>query len=112
MRPEELCWFEDVLMLQECDFCHDGLGIKSYGCRNFEYEGNRVLAEKSVNLLAACLECARLIDGEAWPELTERVFEEFLERNGVRRKEAFAVRMRIEEIHQMFRQHLVCAGHS
>lgn len=112
MRAEELRWTEDVFMLQECDFCHDGLGMKSYGCRNFEYEGNKVLTEKSVNLLSGCLECSRLIDGEAWVELTERVFEEFLERNGVRRKEASAVKMRIEEIHQMFREHLVCAGHS
>lgn len=112
MRSEDLRWVEGSFMAHECDFCHDGVGMKSYGCRNFEYEGNRVLAGKTVNLLAACLDCAQLIDAEAWPELTERVFEEFLERNGVRRKEAWAVRLRIEEIHQMFREHLVCAGHS
>lgn len=112
MRSEELGWIQSSFMAHECDFCHDGNGMKSYGCRNFEYEGNRVVAGKTVNLLAACLDCAQLIDSEAWPELTERVFEEFLERNGVRRKEAWAVRMRIEEIHQMFREHLVSAGHS
>lgn len=112
MRLKELQWTESIHAVQECDFCHEGLGMKSYGCRNFEYEGNRVLNGKTVNLFMACMACSQLIDGEAWEELTDYVFEAFLERNGARRKEAFPVRMRIEEIHQMFREHMVFAGHS
>jgi hypothetical protein len=111
MRLKEILWIETTPALQECDFCHEGLGISSYGCRNFEYEGNRVLSGK-VNLLMACLPCSQMIEAGAWEELTECAFEAFLQRNGTRRKEALPVRMRIDEIHQMFREHMVFVGNS
>ena len=112
MRSEGLRWIEGTYMLQECDFCHECRGIKSYGCRDFEYEGNRVLNGRNLSLLSACRRCAHLIDEEEWPELTDRVFDEFLRRNGVRRLDGLAVRMRIEEIHRMYREHLIFAGHT
>jgi len=112
IRLGEMRWMENISPMPECDFCHEDIGTKSYGCRKFEYEGNRVLGGENVNLLLACAECSWLIEASAWHDLTDRVFEVFLQRNGARRKESLPVRMRIEEIHEMLREHIVCAGHT
>ena len=90
------------------DFCLECSIANSYACQDFSYEDNQVFGEKLVGIFFACRECAGLIDLNAWNDLTEHVFDTFLFRNEVCRLDALQVRVRIAEVHQMFREHRIC----
>ena len=99
---------DSILAIPECDFCQEFCGVKSYVCHDYAYEDNRVFGRNPSGMLFACRACSGFIDLNAWAELTDYVFETFLVRNAVRRRDSLPVRVRIGEMHQMFRDHRIC----
>ena len=66
-----------------------------------------MFAHESVGAWAACKECARLVDGGNWSELTERALAQFKKTHGYSREEEPYFREQFREIHQLFKQNMV-----
>ena len=92
--------------LSPCDFCAEFPNAKGYTCRDFSYEGNFAFGEP-VGVFLACQECSKLIDLGGWDALTNRAFEAFLRRSKVLRTDGLRVRLRITDLHQTIREHLL-----
>lgn len=90
-----------------CDFCTAEPTHRLYACRNFVWLNHTIFAHESVGAWAACEECARLVDGGKWAELTERALAQFKIIHGYSAQEERYFRERFREIHQLFQEHRI-----
>jgi hypothetical protein len=90
-----------------CDFCTAEPVHRLYACRNFMWLKHAMFAHESIGAWAACEECALLVDGGKWAELTERALAQFKSIHGYSACEEPFFRERFREIHQLFRENLV-----
>jgi hypothetical protein len=90
-----------------CDFCTAEPVHRLYSCRNFTWLKHAMFAHESIGACAACEECARLVDGGKWSELTERALAQFKRIHGYSAREEPFFRERFGEIHQLFKQNMV-----
>jgi hypothetical protein len=90
-----------------CDFCTAEPTHRLYVCRNFMWLKHAMFAHESIGAWCACKECARLVDGCKWSELTERALAQFKRIHGYSADEEAYFREQFREIHELFREHLV-----
>jgi hypothetical protein len=91
-----------------CDFCCLESVHKVFACTNFMIpDMGPAFTHESIGARAACEECARLIDGNRWSELTERALGQFQRLHGYTRDEEPFFRNKFQEIHQLFRDHMI-----
>lgn len=90
-----------------CDFCTAEPTHRLYACRNFAWLNHTMFAHESIGAWAACAECARLVDGGKWSELTERALAQFKRIHGYSAHEESYFRERFREIHQLFQEHMI-----
>ena len=93
-----------------CDFCTSHSVVKLYNCANFVFNGRPVFHRGSNGAWAACAICARLVDEDRWPELTDRAFRKFAKQHGpISRSAALRLRQQFSQVHKLFREHRVRA---
>ena len=90
-----------------CDFCCVESTHKIFACKNFVIPDLGPVSHESFGAWAACEECARLVDGGKWSELTERALAQFKRIHGYSACEEPFFRERFREIHQLFKQNMV-----
>ena len=91
-----------------CDFCCMESVHKVFTSTNFVIPDlGPVVAQESIGAWAACSECARLIDGNRWSELTARALAQFQRLHGYTRDEELFFRNKFQEIHQLFKDHMI-----
>ena len=90
-----------------CDFCTAEPTHRLYACRNFVWLNRSMFAHESIGAWAACEECARLVDGGRWSELTERALAQFKKIHGYSAYEEPNFRERFREIHRLFQDHMI-----
>jgi len=90
-----------------CDFCTAEPTHRLYACRNFVWLNHGMCAHESIGAWAACAECARLVDGGRWSELTERALAQFKKIHGYSAYEESYFREQFRELHLLFRQNLI-----
>jgi hypothetical protein len=90
-----------------CDFCCVESTHKIFACKNFVIPDLGPVSHESIGAWAACEECARLVDGGKWSELTERALAQFKRIHGYSACEEPFFRERFREIHLLFRENLV-----
>jgi hypothetical protein len=91
-----------------CDFCCVESTHKLFACTNFVIpDMGPAFTHESIGAWAACDECARLIDGNRWSELTERALVQFQRLHGYTRDEEPFFRNQFHEIHLLFSQHMI-----
>jgi hypothetical protein len=90
-----------------CDFCTAEPTDRLYACRNFVWLTHTMFAHGSIGAWAACEECARLVDGSKWSELTERALAQFKRIHGYSAYEEPYFREQFREIHELFQEHMI-----
>jgi hypothetical protein len=91
-----------------CDFCCVESVHKVFASTNFVIPDlGPVVTQASIGGWAACSECARLIDGNRWSELTERALAQFRRLHGYTTDEEPFFRSKFHEIHLLFSLHMI-----
>ena len=103
----EIAIFDPRPGRQVCDFCTAEPVHRLYACRNFVWLNHTMFAHESVGAWAACEQCAELVNGGKWSELTERALAAFKRIQGCTGDEEPYFRERFREIHQLFQEHMI-----
>jgi hypothetical protein len=90
-----------------CDFCTAEPTRRFYACRDFVWLNHSKCAHPFIGAWAACAECARLVDGGRWSELTERALAQFKRIHGYSAYEEPHFRAQFREIHHLFQEHMI-----
>jgi hypothetical protein len=90
-----------------CDFCTAEPVHRLYACRNFTWLKHAMFAHESIGAWAACEECALLVDGGKWAELTKRALAHFKMIHGYTANEESYFREQFRELHHLFQEHMI-----
>jgi hypothetical protein len=91
---------------QVCDFCADPYPVTTYQCEIFTWTKDAAVPARDDGVWAACEVCADLIDDRDWAELSDRAFDRFCEIHNLPLLYQPELRREIEQLHELFRQHM------